>query len=110
MTTHVSSLASEHCVANAKALGESDIATLSKAAPGWTRKGGAIERRFKFKDFHHTMAFVNAVAWIAHREDHHPDLAVGYDHCGVTWSTHSAGGLTRNDYICAARTGALVDA
>ena len=110
MTTHVSSLASEHCVANAKALRESDIATLSKAAPGWTRKGGAIERRFKFKDFHQTMEFVNAVAWIAHREDHHPDLVVGYDHCGVTWSTHSAGGLTRNDYICAARTGALVDA
>jgi 4a-hydroxytetrahydrobiopterin dehydratase len=49
------------------------------------------------------MAFVNALAWIAHREDHHPDLAVGYARCGVTFSTHDAGGVTLNDVICAAK-------
>jgi 4a-hydroxytetrahydrobiopterin dehydratase len=53
------------------------------------------------------MAFVNAVASIAHREDHHPDLSVHYDRCVVAWSTHSAGGVTLNDLICAARTDAV---
>ncbi len=49
------------------------------------------------------MAFVNAIAYIAHREDHHPDLGVQYNRCAVTYSTHSAGGVTLNDLICAAR-------
>jgi 4a-hydroxytetrahydrobiopterin dehydratase len=69
--------------------------------------GGVLFKAFKFTDFHHTMAFVNAVAWIAHEQDHHPDLAVGYNQCGIRWSTHSAGGLTINDFICAARVDAL---
>ena len=88
------------------------IDTCLTQVPGWrlTDDRHAIRKEFRFADYFHTIAFVNAVASIAHREDHHPDLVVGSDHCGVTWSTHSAGGLTRNDYICAARTGALVDA
>ena len=61
-----------------------------------------IYRAFEFKNFYKTMAFVNAVAWIANREDHHPDLEVGYSRCKVTYSTHSAGGLTENDLVCAA--------
>ena len=62
---------------------------------------------FQFKNFHETMAFVNAVAWIAHREDHHPDLEIGYKHCHVHYSTHAVGGLSMNDFICAAKIDAL---
>lgn len=102
-------LAAEHCTPDAAKLADGDAAQLLAALHGWTRANDAITRRFPFDDFHHTMAFVNALAWVAHRQDHHPDLDVGYDHCTVTWSTHSAGGLTRNDFICAARTEALVD-
>lgn len=73
--------------------------------PGWelNESNTAIQRMFRFKDFHQTMAFVNAVAWIAHQTDHHPDLEVGYNRCAITFSTHSIGGLSNNDFICAAR-------
>lgn len=71
--------------------------------------GRSIERAFKFKNFYHTIAFVNALAWIANREDHHPDLEVGYNRCKVQFSTHSIGGLSRNDFICAAKIDALRD-
>lgn len=68
-----------------------------------------IHREFKFKNFYHTMAFVNAVAWIANQEDHHPDLVVGYSKCQVNFSTHSVNGLSENDFICAAKVDALID-
>lgn len=71
--------------------------------------GKIIHRSFKFKNFYHTIAFVNAVAWIANREDHHPDLEVGYNRCLVQFSTHAIGGLSRNDFICAAKVDALLD-
>jgi 4a-hydroxytetrahydrobiopterin dehydratase len=54
------------------------------------------------------MAFVNALAWIAHTEDHHPDLGVHYDRVVVRWSSHDAGGLTDNDLLCAAKVDALI--
>ena len=76
--------------------------------PGWALADGAIERVFTFSDFHQTMAFVNALAWVAHREDHHPDLQVGYSRCTVRFSTHSVGGISVNDFICAARLNALI--
>jgi 4a-hydroxytetrahydrobiopterin dehydratase len=63
----------------------------------------SLKRSLKFKDFYRTMSFVNAVAYIANSEDHHPDLGVGYDYCDVTYSTHSIGGLSVNDFICAAK-------
>jgi 4a-hydroxytetrahydrobiopterin dehydratase len=63
----------------------------------------SLTRSLKFKDFYRTMSFVNAAAYIANREDHHPDLEVGYDYCRVTYSTHSIGGLSVNDFICAAK-------
>lgn len=69
--------------------------------------GKSIERVFPFRNYYHTIAFVNALAWVAHRQDHHPDLNVGYNRCRVTFSTHSAGGLSENDFICAARIDAL---
>lgn len=66
-----------------------------------------ISRRYQFKNFYHTMAFVNAVAWIANQENHHPDLEVGYNYCVVKYSTHAIKGLTENDFICAAKVNAL---
>lgn len=63
---------------------------------------------FQFKNFHETMAFVNALAWVAHQQDHHPDLEVAYKHCLVRYSTHSIGGLSENDFICAAKIEQLV--
>jgi len=69
--------------------------------------GGVLQRTFSFKDFHATMAFVNAVAWVAHQQDHHPDLNVSYNRCTLRWSTHSVNGLSLNDFICAARVDAL---
>jgi 4a-hydroxytetrahydrobiopterin dehydratase len=82
---------------------------LRQLGSGWrvADDGKALRRAFGFPDFYETMAFVNAVAWIANAEDHHPDLEVGYDYCRLTLSTHSVGGLSENDFICAARIDAL---
>jgi 4a-hydroxytetrahydrobiopterin dehydratase len=71
--------------------------------------GREIARTFKFKNYYQTMAFVNALAWIAHSEDHHPDLLVGYNRVQVRFSTHSIGGLSENDFICAAKIDALLN-
>lgn len=78
--------------------------------PGWQWVDGAIEKRFTFCDFHRTMGFVNALAWIANAEDHHPDLALSYGHCTVRFNTHSVKGISINDFICAAKVDALLDA
>lgn len=76
---------------------------------GWelVEDGKALCRTFKFEDYYHTMSFVNALAHMANREDHHPDLGVHYDRCAVRYSTHDVGGLSENDFICAARADAL---
>ena len=74
---------------------------------GLDETGKQISRGFEFKNYYETMAFVNALAWIAHREDHHPDLQVGYSRVLVRFSTHSIGGLSENDFICAAKIDAL---
>ena len=66
-----------------------------------------ITKDFSFKNYYHTMAFVNAVARMAHQENHHPDLSVGYNHCHVRYSTHAIGGLSENDFICAAKVDSL---
>jgi 4a-hydroxytetrahydrobiopterin dehydratase len=82
------------------------------ALPGWQADPEAklIARRFAFANFYQTMAFVDAVAEIAHAQDHHPEMLVGYDACTVSWTTHSRGGLTLNDAICAAQVSALPEA
>ena len=78
-------------------------AELLRDLPGWESTGKEVSKTYKFADYYETIAFVNAVAWIAHGEDHHPDLEVGYDRCRVRFSTHSVGGLSENDFICAAK-------
>lgn len=66
-----------------------------------------IFKTFTFKNYYHVMAFVNALAFIAHQEKHHPDLEVHYNHVLVRFSTHATGGLSENDFICAAKTDQL---
>jgi len=80
-----------------------------KDVPGWAMdsQATALRRTFKFESYYASVAFVNAIAWIAHREDHHPDMMVGYNTVSVTYSTHSVGGLSENDFICAAKVNAL---
>ena len=70
--------------------------------------GKEINRSFKFRDYYQTMAFVNAMAWVAHAQDHHPDIEVGYNRCLIRYSTHSVGGLSNNDFICSAKIDALL--
>ena len=101
--TRVLALAAMRCRPNAPRLGADELAGHAATLSGWTTAADRLVKLYRFGDFHETMAFVDAVAWIAHREDHHPDLAVGYNRCEVTWSTHSAGGVTLNDVICAAK-------
>lgn len=101
-------LATQHCQPVARGtspLDQAAIAELLPQLPQWALADDhtALRREFRFRDFYATMAFVNAVAWVAHKQDHHPDLQVGYNRCLVTWSTHAVGGLSRNDFICAAR-------
>jgi len=95
------------CAPGSAPLPDERVTALLQALPDWKLDGGSITRTFRFSDYHETMAFVNATAWISHREDHHPDLQVGYDHCTVRYATHSIGGLSDNDFICAAKLDAL---
>ena len=87
-----------------------DLEHLLGHAEGWAITGGLLAKTFKFEDHYQTMAFVNAVAWISHREDHHPALEVFYDSCRVRYWTHAIDGLTENDFICAAKVDALLAA
>lgn len=68
-----------------------------------------ISQDFKFKNYYQTMAFVNAIAWMAHRENHHPDLEVGYNHCLVRYTTHAIDGLSENDFICAQKVDEIAE-
>lgn len=104
----MSPLALHHCTpVKGLPLAATEAAVHLAGLPGWTVDGVVLEKTFSFPDFHRTMAFVNAVAWIAHVEDHHPDLRVSHGRCTVSWSTHSVGGLSINDFICAAKVDAL---
>lgn len=78
------------------------------ALPGWEHADGSIQKNYEFKNYYQTMAFVNAVAWIAHTENHHPELEVTYRSCRVRYTTHAVGGLSENDLICAAKVDALI--
>lgn len=69
----------------------------------------SIRGEFTFKNYYRTVSFVNAVAWIAHREDHHPDISFGYKNCTIHYSTHAIGGLSENDFICAAKVDRLLE-
>lgn len=77
-------------------------------ALGWRLIDGALEKTFAFKNYYETMAFVNALAFVAHTEDHHPDLAVSYGKCGVRFNTHDVNGISASDIFCASKVDALL--
>ena len=98
---------------NRRALGATEVVTqLSKLngeqALGWRLIDGALEKTFTFKNFHDTISFVNAVAFIANAEDHHPDLAVSYSRCTVRFNTHDVNGISVSDFFCASKVDALL--
>jgi 4a-hydroxytetrahydrobiopterin dehydratase len=97
------------CEAGVKPLDQTEINNLLQQIPHWefNTTPSYIYRRFTFKNFYHTMAFVNAVAWIANQENHHPDMEVGYNYCLLKYSTHAIEGLSENDFICAAKVNTL---
>ena len=74
-----------------------------KQIQGWQLQSKLISKTYAFKNYYQTMAFVNAVAWVSHREDHHPDMVIGYNQCIVSYTTHAVDGLSENDFICAAK-------
>lgn len=88
-------------------LSQAKIDEYLKQVPGWSHQDGRIVKSFSFKNYYDTIAFVNMVAWIAHREDHHPEMTAAYNTCKVAWDTHSVGGVSMNDFICAAKIEAL---
>ena len=103
-------LLEKHCQRETHRLESDEAGTLMEQVHAdWSMSddGLAIQRSFRFDNYYQTIAFVNALAWVAHGEDHHPDLEVGYNRCLVRFSTHSVGGLSENDFICAARIDAL---
>jgi 4a-hydroxytetrahydrobiopterin dehydratase len=96
------------CEGGVPPLTRDQAASLLKELEGWALHEMTIDKTFEFKNYYQTMAFVNAVAWVSHREDHHPDMNVGYNKCRVEYSTHAIGGLSENDFICAAKVDALL--
>jgi len=90
-------------------LNETQIQTRLSALNDWQLDNtqSHIWRDFKFNNFYQTMEFVNAVAAIAHSEDHHPELEIGYNHCRIKYTSHSINGLSEKDFICAGQINAL---
>lgn len=105
-------LSSQHCSklsADAAAMRDHEVSEfIQQLDPQWQHNNQerSISFTYRFKNYYQTMAFVNVVAQIAHQQDHHPELSVSYNRCIVSYSTHSAGGLTLNDFICAAKINA----
>ena len=97
-----------------RALSATQVVTQLAQLQGWGLSGDgaqvAIEKTFDFANYYQTMAFVNAVAFIAHAQDHHPDMSVHYQRCVLRWSTHDVGGITPADIACAQQVDALLAA
>lgn len=104
----MSALHTRHCSEQTVRLSDEEAAALLGQLNEWQITDNALHKQYKFKNYYATMAFVNLVAWIAHRENHHPDMHVSYNRCTVRYSTHSVGGLSENDFICAARIDAAL--
>lgn len=104
-------LLARHCGHASTALDAAGAERLLALVPDWTLEDGRLCRSFTFTNYYRTMAFVNALAYLSHTEDHHPELTVTYTTCTVRYTTHSVndgrGGLSDNDFICAAKAGAL---
>lgn len=106
-STELSSRKCVSCDGGAPPLRQDEVSRLLKLLDGWQYAEDRIAKTYSFKNYYETMAFVNAAAWISHHEDHHPDMMVGYNKCRVEYTTHAIGGLSENDFICAAKLDAL---
>lgn len=107
------SLENKHCQpceSNTPPLDAKEVTEYMAQIPDWkaNNEKTEIHRKFTFKNFYHTMSFVNALAHIANREGHHPDFKVGYNYCVITFSTHAIKGLSINDFICAKKVDRLL--
>jgi 4a-hydroxytetrahydrobiopterin dehydratase len=107
LVPELAALSALNCRAGAPLLSVSELTLRLKALPGWEYENNRITKTFRFANYYETLAFVNAVAFIAHRQDHHPDLSVHYNRVVASYSTHDASGVTLNDCICAAKVEAL---
>ncbi|SRR3989339_97872 len=98
------------CEGGISPLKKNEAEKLLDKIPGWSlsEEGKTISRRFEFKGFYKTMSFVNAVAWIANQEGHHPEMKISYSVCEISYTTHAIGGLSENDFICAAKVNELI--
>lgn len=98
------------CKAGDPPLSAQQCQTYLNEIPGWilSTDGKSLERHVSFRNYYETIAFVNALAWIAHQEDHHPDLEVHYNHCLIRYNTHTVQGLSENDFICAAKVNGIL--
>ena len=113
MTTTLDALESKRCLpceGGIPALDAEKVQDLLLDIQGWevNPDNKEICRSFAFTNYYQTMAFVNAIAWMAHQENHHPDIEVSYNQCVVRYSTHAIGGLSENDFICAAKVNRLL--
>ena len=104
-------LLEQKCSHQLHALSSSEIDAALRAVPGWTLASGRIDKTFSFKNYYETLAFINAIAYVIHAEDHHPELVATYNRCVVRFDTHSVndgkGGISQNDFICAAKVDAI---
>ncbi len=99
------------CEGGVEPLDRERVDALMPQVSGWKVDSDykKISRRFEFKGFYKNMAFINAMAWVANQENHHPDFEGGYNFCLVNFTTHAIDGLSENDFICAAKLNALLD-
>ena len=99
------------CQPQIDALSQQETTALLPAIAQWQQQGQHIVRTFDFTDYHETLAFISAIAYVIHAQDHHPELTITYNKCRVRYDTHSvnggAGGLSVNDFICAAKVDAI---
>ena len=101
-------LLASHCrEVTGEAMSHADVAAQLEVLDQWAFDNEALSKAYRFKNYYETVAFVNALATIVHREDHHPELHVGYNRCEVRFNTHSVNGISENDFICAAKADAV---
>lgn len=99
------------CEGIEKALNDTQIKNLMSQLNDWqVSDNKMLKKNLKFADFYQTMSFINAIAYIANQENHHPDISFGYNYCEITYFTHALDGLTHNDFICAAKIDKLLKA
>ncbi len=111
MSSNLKGMKCKACEGGVDPLSLDDAEVFLQQTPGWKIDAEKMEisRTYSFANFYETMAFVNALAWVAHVEDHHPDFEVGYKTCKVHYSTHAIDGLSINDFICAAKIDDLIE-